>query len=141
MTTRTMDKAIGEELLRLETEYWQAIVNRDVDTALRATDDPCIVAGASGVATIDHKTFRTMMEGSNWNLKSFKIDKDIQVRQITDDVAILAYKVHEELTVDGKPVAMDAADTSVWRRSGSKWINAMHTEALLGDAYGRDRKK
>jgi len=36
----------------------------------------------------------------------------IRAERSCDDVAILAYKVHEELTVDGKPVKLDAADAS-----------------------------
>ena len=43
------DIATEKELLELEREYWQAVKDRDVDAAMRLTDDPCIVAGASGV--------------------------------------------------------------------------------------------
>ena len=62
------------------------------------------------------------------------------MRQLGDDVAVLAYKVHEELTVDGKPVAFDAADASTWIRRGGRWLCALHTESILGDPYGRDRR-
>jgi hypothetical protein len=53
----------------------------------------------------------------------------------------LAYKVKENLTVDNAPVSFEAADASVWVRKGGKWLCAAHTESLLGDSYGRDRKK
>jgi len=49
-------------------------------------------------------------------------------------------KVHEELTVDGKPVSIDAADTSTWVRRDGRWLCAAHIEALAGDPYGRDRR-
>jgi len=47
--------------------------------------------------------------------------------------------VHEELTVEGKPVTLDAADSSTWVRRDGHWLCAAHTETLSGDPYGRDR--
>ena len=138
-TATTTTTTIEKEMLALETQFWQAMKDNDVAAAARATADPCIVAGASGVASINKKMFAEMM-GSGWHLNSFKIDKELLVQSITDDIRIVAYKVHEELTVDDKPVGIDAAEASVWVRKGGKWECALHTESLLGDAYGRDRK-
>jgi hypothetical protein len=56
-----------------------------------------------------------------------------------DDTALVAYAVHEALTVDGSPVSFDAADTSTWVRRDDRWICAAHTESLRGDPFGRDR--
>jgi hypothetical protein len=56
------------------------------------------------------------------------------------DVAVVAYQVHEELTVEGKPVTLDAADSSTWVRRGGHWLCVVHTEAPVGDPYGRDRR-
>jgi hypothetical protein len=64
---------------------------------------------------------------------------DPQVRLLRDDVAILAYKVHEDLTVESKAVTLDAADASTWVRRNEGWICALHTESILGDPFGRDR--
>lgn len=47
--------------------------------------------------------------------------------------------MHEELTVDGKRVALDAADASTWVRRNGRWVCALHTESLAGDPFGRDR--
>ena len=41
-------------LLDHEKQYWQAIKDRDVQAAMRLTDDPCIVTGAQGVAALSH---------------------------------------------------------------------------------------
>ena len=131
--------AVENEILELENRYWEAIKARDVEGAMRLTDFPCLVAGASGVGLIDKETFRKMMSSANYTLDDFEI-KDAKVRPATDDVALVAYKVHENLTVDGKKVSMDAADTSVWLRRGGEWRCALHTESLAGDPYGRDRK-
>ena len=52
------------------------------------------------------------------------------VRLLGDDVAIVAYTVREELTVDGKPLTLEAADSSTWVRRDGRWVCALHTEAL-----------
>ena len=61
-------------------------------------------------------------------------------RMLNDDVAIVPYKVHEELTVDGEPVSIDAADACTWVRRNGRWLCALHTESIAGDPFGRDRK-
>jgi hypothetical protein len=132
-------KTIEQDLLKLERRYWQAIKERDIEGAMGLTDDPCIVAGASGVASVDHRAFSRIMDSAKYTLNSFEVKDDAKVRMIGDDVAILAYNVHEDLTVDGKHVKMNAADSSVWVRRDGKWLCALHTESLLGDPYGRDR--
>jgi hypothetical protein len=127
--------------LDLERKYWQAIQDGDTETLMAMNDDPCLVAGASGVASIDQEKFAAMMSGATWKLDSFEIDDDAQVRMLGDDVAIVAYRVTEKLTVDEKPVTIEAADTSTWVRRDGRWLCALHTEALKGDPFGRDRKK
>jgi ketosteroid isomerase-like protein len=129
-----------QQFVELENRYWRAIQEKDVAAAQRLTDDPCIVAGASGVAKVDAATFEKIMRGAKYTLDRFEL-KDAQVRLVGEDVALVAYKVHEELTVDGKPVVVEASDASTWVRRDGKWLCAMHTEALLGDPYGRDRKR
>ncbi|HEY7371551.1 MAG TPA: nuclear transport factor 2 family protein, partial [Polyangia bacterium] len=101
-------QALQDELLSLERRYWQALQDRDDDAALQLTDDPCIVAGAQGIASLDHRTMADLLKQGSWKLQSFKIDADVKVRMIGDDVALLAYTVHEELTVDGNPVKLQA---------------------------------
>ena len=135
MPTLTVDK----EILELENRYWETIKKRDVEAAIRLTEFPCLVAGASGVGRIDNETFTKMMSGAKWTLHDFEI-KDAEVSMPNDDVALVAYKVHEDLTVDGEKVSMDASDTSVWVRRGDEWRCALHSESLAGDPYGRDKK-
>jgi uncharacterized protein (TIGR02246 family) len=134
------DTTIERELVSLETRYWQALKDKDVEAAIALTDEPCIVAGARGVALIDHRAYVDMMEKASWTIVDFDIRDDVQVRVLDDDTAIVAYTVHEELTVDGEPVAFDAADTSMWLRRDGRWLCALHTESLTGDPFGRDRQ-
>jgi uncharacterized protein (TIGR02246 family) len=131
-------KNVEQELLELETQYWQAIKNQDAYAAIRLTDDPCIVAGAQGVGTINRQSLARMMKAASYTLHDFRISES-QVRLLGDDVAIIAYRVHETLTVDGKPVALDATDASTWVRRNGRWVCALHTESIAGDPFGRDR--
>ena len=132
-------KTIEAELLELERRYWQAIQDRDVKAAMALTDFPCIVAGAMGVGSIDPKAYEGIMTSATYTLRRFEIKDGAQVRLFNDDVAVVAYQVHEDLTVDGKPVRLDAADTSVWVRRDGEWRCAAHTESIAGDSFGRDR--
>lgn len=88
---------------------------------------------------ISPEALSDMMKDAPYTLHSFEL-KDEEVRELRDDVAILAYNVHEELTVDGKPVKLDAADTSMWVRRNGRWRCALHTESITGDPFGRDRR-
>ena len=142
-TTRTRPEGttrpLQEELLDLERRYWQALKDRDVEAALELTDEPCIVAGSQGVATIGRDQFVAMAGSEIWTLHDFRLGDLIHFQQLSDDVAVIGYQVHEEMTVEGKPLSLDAADTSVWARKDGRWVCAAHTEAILGDPFGRDR--
>ncbi|HEY8256409.1 MAG TPA: nuclear transport factor 2 family protein [Gemmatimonadales bacterium] len=136
MTTQTVEA----EILALEKRYWQAIKDKDAEMAMRLTDEPCIVTGAQGVGSLDRKTLGAMMKSATYTLNRFEIKDGAQVRLIRDDVAVVAYQVHEELTVNGQPVSLDAADASTWIRRDGRWLCALHAEAITGDPFGRDRR-
>jgi hypothetical protein len=135
MTTQSVE----QELVQLEKDYWQALKDQDVEAAIHLTDDPCIVTGAQGVASIDRQAFKGMMTNPSWVIEDYDVT-DVQVRMLSDDVAIVAYKVKENLTVEGKPVSLEAADSSTWVRRNGRWVCALHTEAITGDPFGRDRQ-
>jgi hypothetical protein len=106
---------VEKELLRLEKKYWQAKV-------------------------IHKPAFAAMLKAAPYTLHDFDVKDDVQVRLLSDDVAVLAYKVHEKLTVEGKAVTLDAADASTWIKRDGRWVCALHTESILGDPFGRDRQ-
>ena len=135
-----MANAMEKQFLDLERQYWQALQDGDAETALRLSDDPCIVSGAQGVASLDRRAMAGMLKQGGWQLRRFEIDPDVKLRLLGDDVAVLAYKVREELTVDGKPVKLEASDASTWVRRDGQWVCALHTESIAGDPFGRDRR-
>jgi hypothetical protein len=129
-----------KDLIEVEQQFWQAMRDRDGDVVGRLTRDPSMLTGAQGVSTLDRKTLVSMVEDPNstWELHDFELS-DVQVQMLSDDVAVVVYKVKEEMTVDGKPTTVEAADSTTWVRNNGNWECAVHTEALLGDPFGRDR--
>lgn len=133
-----MPKADEKTIIDLEHEFWQTMIDRDVEKAVRMLADRVIVTGAQGASTIDVDTFAQMMSEGNWELQKFSLD-NVQVEFPRPDVAVIAYKVREELRVDGKPINLEAADASTWIKKNKGWRCALHTESVLGDPFGRDK--
>jgi ketosteroid isomerase-like protein len=137
MTTTTMEK----ELLAVEREYWDAIKEKDIDTVVRLTADKAVVVGAQGITELDKDTLSGMMMEQPWELKKYALDKDMHVLPLGKDIAMIAYKVKEDMTVEGKLTTLEAHDASVWLKQDGKWVCALHTESLAGDPFGRDKSK
>jgi hypothetical protein len=131
---------VESELLELERQYWQAMQDRDVAAAVKLTEFPCIVAGSSGKMSVNRRVFEQMMRDSAYHIRKVELDPDAEVRLLTDDVAILAYTMTEEVSVDGKKVTVEAAEASTWVRRDGQWLCALHTESIQGDPWGRDRQ-
>jgi uncharacterized protein (TIGR02246 family) len=135
-----MDDTRSEKVLtELEKRFWQALQDRDLDAVTQLTDFPCIVTGAAGVHAIDQHAFAQMLEKQPYTLDRVELAGEPRVRMLNDDVGVVAYQVRELLTVEGKPVTLDATDSSTWIRRNGAWRCAHHTEAISGDAFGRDR--
>jgi hypothetical protein len=129
------------ELVQLEKQFWDAMQRKDGAAAERSTAAEAVVVGAQGVSVIDRKTMAKLTVEGQWTLEQYEFDEpNMQVRMVSEDVAVVAYKVKERLLVDGQPISLEANDASVWVRDGGEWRCAMHTESLAGDPFGRDRK-
>ena len=72
--------------------------------------------------------------------QSYQI-KNAEVQQLTSDVAIIGYNIHVVARYKGEDVTLDAADASTWVKKNGSWLCALHTEAPLGDPFGRDRQR
>jgi hypothetical protein len=123
----------NEEILNLERKYWGAVKDRDVETAMALTDFPCLIAGAQGIRSVDEATFEKMMKSQAFTIEKLDVGTRAEVRRLTDDVAIIAYELHEELVVEGKRKVLDAADSSTWIRRDGQWRCALHSETMKSD--------
>jgi len=136
-----MARSDEKAIIELEKKFWQSMLDKDTETSVSMLDETSVVAGAQGFGVLSHDDYRGMAkqsEGLYW-LKSYKLD-DMKVTFPTDDVAVVAYKARAEMVVEGKPMTMEAADATTWVRKNGTWLAALHTESLIGDAFGRDRK-
>src|SRR5688572_20666333 len=106
-----------QTLLDLEKRFWDAMRTKDANTAAKMTDDGCIIVGAQGVSAVDQKTMGKLTTEGQWQLQQYSFDeRNTQVRFVSDDVAIVAYKVNERVVVDGQTLPIEANDSSVWVR-------------------------
>jgi hypothetical protein len=136
-----MAKADEQKIIALEQKFWRTMVDKDTEASVAMLPEKSIVAGAQGAALLTHDDYRGMAkQGAQlWQLKSFLLD-DVKVIFPAENVAVIAYTVTEEMEVEGKPLTMKAADATTWVRQDGEWMAALHTESLLGDPFGRQRK-
>jgi ketosteroid isomerase-like protein len=127
---------ISQELMTMEKKYWNAIRDKDSKAAAALSMDPCVVVGAQGIAEFDSKSLRRMLQSATYDLKEFALE-DVHVRKVSDDVVCVVYKVKETVTLDGKDLQIEAYDSSVWAWQNGKWVCAVHTESIAGDAFER----
>jgi hypothetical protein len=129
-----------QELVDVERRFWNAMKEKDAATASELTDERCVVVGAQGVSAIDAKTMGKLTTEGKWTLEQYSFDEQARhIQFLTPDIAIVAYPVHERVSVDGQSLSITANDSSVWIRRDGQWRCALHTESLAGDPFGRDK--
>jgi|SRR6478736_4954878 hypothetical protein len=122
-----------QTIIDLETRFWQSMVDKDAKLAKSMIASECLITGPMGAMKIDPDRYETMTEEGRWTLRSFKLS-DVDVIMPTDEVAVIAYKVHQKGDMKGKPMDMKCADSTTWVRDGQSWKCALHTETMLQDA-------
>lgn len=130
------DPTTLQTLQALETRYWQAIKDKDAETAAALSEDPCLVVGAQGVAELGRAALGKMLQGATYDLREFALE-DFRLRPLGEDTVAVAYKVRETLELEGQTLKLEAFDASVWVRRAGQWTCALHTESLAGDPFGR----
>jgi ketosteroid isomerase-like protein len=119
-----------QEIIDLETRFWQSMQDKDVATAQSLIADNCLITGPMGTMRVDPARYAEMTRDGQWTLDSFEF-KDVDVVFPNADTAVIAYKVHQTGSMTGKPMDLSAADSSVWARDGGSWKCALHTETVL----------
>lgn len=122
--------AHAETIRKLETRFWQSMVDKDPETAMKMIADECLIAGPAGTMRIDPAAYREMTRKGQWTLKSFDFD-ELEVVFPSDEVAVVAYKVHQTGDMQGQRMDLRCADTSTWVKQHGQWKCFAHTEAVL----------
>ena len=125
-----------QQIIDLETRFWQSMKDKDVDTAKSLIAQEGLVTGPMGTMTINPEKYAQMTRDGQWTLENFEMKK-VEVVQPTPDSAIIAYEVHQTGDMKGQPMDLRCADSSVWVKEGSDWKCALHTETILDDASAR----
>ena len=126
----TAAAATKEEIVALEKSYWDAMKRKDGKKTSELSAKSSLVTGARGVMRIAKDKMAAMTEEGEWTLNSYAF-QDVEVSTPTPDIAIIAYTVKQNVTMDGKDKDMKAADTSVWVKGAHGWECHSHTEAIL----------
>ena len=119
-----------QQIIDLETRFWQSMKDKDVATAQSLIADDCLITGPMGSMRVDPAKYAEMTRDGQWTLDSFEF-KDVDVVFPNADTAVIAYKVHQTGSMKGKPMDLNAADSTVWARNGGEWKCALHTETML----------
>jgi ketosteroid isomerase-like protein len=122
-----------DTIVKLEKTFWQSMVDKDADKAMKMIADECLITGPMGTMRSDPADYKRMTEQGEWELDDFEFS-DVQVIFPAEDTAIIAYKVHQTGTMKDKPMDLECADSTTWVRDGQQWKCALHTETILEDA-------
>ncbi len=116
------------EIERLERAFWQSLVDDKPRAATDLLTDTALMVSGHGAMSFDHDAYMKMATDPQHKLLAFEF-KDMDVLFPHDDIAIVTYRVHQQFTVAGKPVEMDAVDSSTWVKLDGEWRCAAHTES------------
>ncbi|MES3000028.1 MAG: nuclear transport factor 2 family protein [Pseudomonadota bacterium] len=119
-----------QELVNLETRFWQSMVDQDADTALGLLAEPAVMVSSHGAMQFDHAGYRKMAEQGTMTVASFEF-ADMKVLLANPATAILTYRVKQRMQARGKSdvTTEEMNDSSTWVKSGSGWKCVMHTES------------
>jgi len=119
-----------QDLIALETRFWQSMIDNDNDVATGMLAEPAAMVSPYGKMQFDHAGYRKMAEQGDYKLETFELS-NISVLQPTEDVGIITYEVKHTATVKGQAMTSHDADSSTWVKRDGKWLCAIHTEAPL----------
>ncbi len=129
MTDRT------DTIVALENRFWQAMKDKDATGAAALIADDGLVTGAQGPMRMTPAKYEKMTRDGKWTLDKY-VFSDVDVVFPADDVAVIAYKVHQTGTMGDKAMDMKCVDSSTWVRDGDDWKCALHTEIIVEGAPG-----
>ena len=122
----------SDEIIALEKSYWDAVKAKDGGRTAKLSGATSLVTGARGVMSIAKDKMGKMTEDGGWKLHSYAFD-DVKVATPAPNVAIIAYTVRQNVTMNGKTAERRAADSSTWIKGPNGWECHAHSETFLDD--------
>ena len=121
---------MATQIIELEKKYWQAMENHDYETVKNLTHFPCIIAGKTGLQSVDEDTFKKMFESADGNKIKVLNISDVQTQLLAENTAVTAYQIELQMA-DEKQESMKCICTSTWIKENNNWVCALHTETEL----------
>jgi hypothetical protein len=125
-----MPNPIADEIIALETAYWEAMKRKDGTRTAELSGATSLVTGTRGVVAIPKDRMGAMTEDKSWTVESYALE-DVAVITPAPNVAIIAYVVRQKMTMNGTPRESRAADSSTWVRGDNGWECHAHSETPL----------
>jgi ketosteroid isomerase-like protein len=120
----------AQTIVALEKKFWQLMKDKDSKGAAALIADDGLVTGPQGVIRMTPAKYEEMTRDGKWTLDDYEFS-EMDVVFAGEDVAVIAYKVHQTGTVGDDDMDMNCIDSSTWVRKGSEWKCALHTEIVL----------
>lgn len=121
------------EIQQLEREFWQALVERDVETSTRLLAPEALMVSAHGTMRFDPDQYAKMLTDPKHGLLDYELS-DMDVLSAGDDIAIATYRARQKMQMDGKVMDQDVVDSSTWVRMEDGWECVAHTESEASGA-------
>lgn len=124
--------ATDQQIIDLETRFWQSMVDDDTATAESLMTEPSMLVSGHGAMRFGRADYRRMAKQAPMVVKSFAFS-DMQVAFPSEDTAVLSYHVKQGIAPrgTGQVVQQDMLDTSTWVRTPDGWQCALHTETPM----------
>ena len=122
---------MATQIIELEKKYWQAMENHDYETVKNLTHFPCIIAGKTGLQSVDEATFKKMFESADGNKIKVLNISNVETQLLAENTAVTAYQIALEMTDDKQNTQMKCVCTSTWIKENNNWVCALHTETEL----------
>ena len=119
------------QIIELEKKYWQGMENHDYETVKNLTHFPCIIAGKTGLQSVDEATFKKMFESADGNKIKVLNISNVETQLLAENTAVTAYQIALEMTDAKQNTQMKCVCTSTWIKENNNWVCALHTETEL----------
>ena len=121
---------LQEDLVAMEKANWTAWGKADGEAFRKnlSEDAVQVVAGTEPLAGRD--AIVKEISANTCVLKTFDF-KDVKLRQLTPDVAILSYTATQDTTCDGTKLPPKVHSTAIYVKKDGKWLNANYQETPL----------
>ena len=122
------DTARQNEIRRLESAFWQSLVDRDADAATAMLAPEALMVSSHGTMRFDPAQYTKMLDDPKHGLLEYSLS-DMDVLFPNDDVAIATYRAQQTMEMDGRRMDQDVVDSSTWVRADGGWKCVAHTES------------